>query len=395
MFKNQIHDMDAWVEERLSDYLDGTLSPQDRAKLEAHLQTSERERASLESLRWTVNLLKQTPAPTLPRQFTLPVTQHAPSRSAPSWMVWGLRGIAVAATAAFVLLLVGTLIRQPSSGDIAMTSGAAPAAAPSVMIALAPTATAPVEPAAAESASSAAADTGLAATPIMITVEPPATAAAIVAPTQAAPPAAKTQPSPQPTRVTRPTQAPPPAQNANPSPTVITPKVAEMQPTNASASASSAAGSAPEFATPEATDTTAQQRSFGTPTIEGVVLAERLRVRAGPGSHYPTLGILQRNDRVTLVGTSAPPGWFAIQYLRADTLIEGWVAARLIGTTDALDSLPVITPPVNETPESAPPTLQAPETVEPTVPAENETPLADVTPMPDETPVTPTATPEG
>lgn len=78
MFKNQIHDMDAWVEERLSDYLDGTLSPQDRAKVEAHLQISERERASLESLRWTVNLLKQTPAPTLPRQFTLPVTQRAP-----------------------------------------------------------------------------------------------------------------------------------------------------------------------------------------------------------------------------------------------------------------------------------------------------------------------------
>ncbi|MCI0478460.1 MAG: zf-HC2 domain-containing protein, partial [Anaerolineales bacterium] len=85
--KQQISDMDAWVEERLSEYLDGTLSPQERASVEAHLKASARARASLESLRWTVNLVKQSPAPALPRQFTLPVTHRAPARGAPAWMV--------------------------------------------------------------------------------------------------------------------------------------------------------------------------------------------------------------------------------------------------------------------------------------------------------------------
>ncbi len=390
MFKNQIHDMDAWVEERLSDYLDGTLSPQDRAQVEAHLQISERERASLESLRWTVSLLKQTPPPTLPRQFTLPVTPRAPARSAPGWMVWALRGVAVAATAAFVVLLVGTLMRQPANENTAMTSGAAPAAAPSVMIALAPTSPASIESSAAQPMPNAAADVSVTNTPIMITVEPPATTANVSAPTQAATRVAKTQAQPQPTQAPRATKPPaPPTQNVEPSPTVAAPKVSEMQPTSAAVGASSAAGAAPEFATPATADAATQQRSFGAPPVEGVVLPERLRVRAGPGSYYRTLAILQRGDRVTLVGTSEPAGWYAIQYLRAETLIEGWIAARLVETTGALDSLPIIVPPVEATPESASPTPENAATPEHTPTINAETPSAN------ETPMTPTATPEG
>src|SRR5581483_4859526 len=73
-----IPDMDAFVEERLSDYLDGQLSSEERALVEAHLQKSERARASLESLRWTVNLIKQTPAPALP-----PVAPPVPAAAQP------------------------------------------------------------------------------------------------------------------------------------------------------------------------------------------------------------------------------------------------------------------------------------------------------------------------
>ena len=86
--------MDAYVEERLSDYLDGTLSDQERQIVEAQLAASERARVSYESLRYTVNLLKQTPAPVLPRQFTLPVTSLAPAnntRMARLGFAWGCR----------------------------------------------------------------------------------------------------------------------------------------------------------------------------------------------------------------------------------------------------------------------------------------------------------------
>src|ERR1700687_2817361 len=93
--KNASQNMDAFVEERLSDYLDGNLSDRERATVEAHLAVSDHARASLESLRYTVNLLKQTPAPTPPRQFTLPITSGAPAQRASGWLVWGLRGVAV------------------------------------------------------------------------------------------------------------------------------------------------------------------------------------------------------------------------------------------------------------------------------------------------------------
>src|SRR5581483_1428376 len=136
-----IPDMDAFVEERLSDYLDGRLSAEERALVEAQLQKSERARASLESLRWTVNLIKQTPAPALPRQFTLPVTPRAPQPVTPGWFVWGLRGIAVAATLAFVFFLAANLLRQNNNPVTALAPAAAPlpAAAQPSQVALGPT----------------------------------------------------------------------------------------------------------------------------------------------------------------------------------------------------------------------------------------------------------------
>src|SRR5690242_18000291 len=78
-------------------------------------------------MRYTVNLLKQTPPPPLPRQFTLPVTTRAPAVSR-GWMVWGLRGVALAATVAFVLLLTVNLLRQnnPSAAQAPALEAVAP-----------------------------------------------------------------------------------------------------------------------------------------------------------------------------------------------------------------------------------------------------------------------------
>lgn len=390
MFKNQIHDMDAWVEERLSDYLDGALSPQERAMVEAHLQTSERARASLESLRWTVSLLKQTPVPSLPRQFTLPVTPRAPARSAPGWMVWALRGVAVAATAAFVILLVGTLLRQPLAENAALMQQAAPAE-PSVMVALAPTNAPPEQPPAPSAAQDNVATTNNTPTPIMITVEAPLTNALPQAQPTARAAQAPVQAPPQPTQASQSQKAAPATPthrsgNGQPTPP---PAAFELSPTNSAADASSAAGAAPEIATASATATeeVMTQRTFGAEGIDGVITAERLRVRAGPGAQYRTIAILKRDDHVLIVGKSEIPGWLAIQVEQDDVFIEGWITARFVEPGGPVDNLPIHLPPKFETPESAPPTLPVTDTPEPT--------LFGETPSAEETPNTPTATPEG
>ncbi len=67
-----VRDGHAWVEERLSAYVDGQLAPNERAQLENHLRDCARCQASLASLKWTISLLKQAPAPALPRSFILP-----------------------------------------------------------------------------------------------------------------------------------------------------------------------------------------------------------------------------------------------------------------------------------------------------------------------------------
>lgn len=388
--KKQVHDMDAWVEERLSDYLDGALSPQERAMVEAHLQTSESARASLESLRWTVSLIKQTPAPALPRQFTLPVTPRAPARSAPGWMAWSLRGVAVAATAAFVILLVGTLLRQPQNQNTAMTQQAAPAES-SVMVALAPTTSAPEQPPVPAQGNTQAANS--VPTQVMITEQAPAAADNTMPATQATTRVAQAQIQPTQARAQS-KQAPPstPTQRAAKAPPTEAPAAFETEPTSAAAGASSAAGAAPEFATTpaNATEAAAAERTFDVQGIDAVIVAERLKVRAGPGSQYRTIIVLKRDDHVRIVGQSETPGWLKVQFEEAGLLAEGWVAARFVLPRGSVDTLPIIAPPANETPESSPGAPDATETPTPTLPSSLDGPP----PVP-ETPEAPPPTPEG
>ena len=93
----------AWVEERLSAYVDDQLAALERAQLERHLRDCPRCQANLASLRWTISLVKQAPASALPRMFTLPVP--TPAQQVPSWGF----GLARLATVVATLLLFAVL----------------------------------------------------------------------------------------------------------------------------------------------------------------------------------------------------------------------------------------------------------------------------------------------
>jgi hypothetical protein len=73
--------------ERLSAYLDGEVSPAERAELDAHMRDCEPCQRELAALRQTRALLRTLPTPALPRDFSLPEQPvvAARSRAAPAW----------------------------------------------------------------------------------------------------------------------------------------------------------------------------------------------------------------------------------------------------------------------------------------------------------------------
>ncbi len=129
-----------WVEERLSAYIDDQLNPLERAQLERHLRDCARCQASLASLRWTVSLVKQAPAPALPRQFTLPLPAATPStRRAPAFGFGLARLATVVATLLLFAVVTVDLLTRLGGGFAA--SAPAPAALRAVeptSVALAP-----------------------------------------------------------------------------------------------------------------------------------------------------------------------------------------------------------------------------------------------------------------
>ncbi len=373
--KDRIENMDAYVEERLSDYLDGTLSPHDRAIVETHLEASERARASLESLRYTVQLLKQTPAPALPRQFTLPVTSRAPTQGAPSWLTWSLRGVAVAATAAFVILLTATLLRQEDPNQAANAPVAA--VVPSVVVAMNAQPTRALEGALQESAN----DTS--ATQVMITVEAPA--AVESAPITIEPSAAQKS---QQAQTSEADAVPPPA-----SPTEAPVANSQVvQPTSAApASASGASGNAPELGTNAATPSVdaSTQRSTFSEALTGQIIISQLKVREGPGTEYRAIGGVRRGETVTILGRSKESLWLLIEFPRNRKTGQGWISVAYVELNAALETAPfadfidvdqpaVIIPPT----ETAAPPL---ETETPSAPTATPDPNG-ATPVPNEEP---------
>jgi Putative zinc-finger len=159
----------AWVEERLSAYIDNQLAPLERAQLERHLRDCARCQASLASLRWTVSLVKQAPAPALPRAFTLPMP--APVRHAPAFGFGFARLATVAATLLLFAVIGVDAISQLGGGFAA--SAPAPAALQSAAqltsIALVPT---------------SAADKSLAVPPTVAPAAVPPVATSVPSPTE-------------------------------------------------------------------------------------------------------------------------------------------------------------------------------------------------------------------
>ena len=137
MFKKGLahNDWHMYVEERLSAYIDGQLSDDERANVRKHLQQCERCQASFDSLGWTIRLLKQVPAPPLPRQFTLPVPEPRPATAGLGWLKWSLAaGSAVAALILVFLFNAGIFSRGggsrlPNAAYAPVAATLAPAAA--------------------------------------------------------------------------------------------------------------------------------------------------------------------------------------------------------------------------------------------------------------------------
>jgi hypothetical protein len=71
-------ELHTWVDERLSDYIDNQLAPDERTRLEKHLTECARCRTNLDAMRWSLTLLKQAPVPATRRSFALSVPATAP-----------------------------------------------------------------------------------------------------------------------------------------------------------------------------------------------------------------------------------------------------------------------------------------------------------------------------
>lgn len=427
----------AYVEARLSDYVDGQLPDDERARVQEHLRGCEQCRASLDSLQWTISLLKQVPAPGLPRQFTLPVTPRVPARGVPDWLVWSLRGVAVAATAIVVVLVgINLLVRLSAPRELAQR-----AIAPQLPTALAfgarPTQQPPTEivPMAQplEPTSSIVAESAPPAppspTPIMITVVPPpdtpvlseALAMGETPVSVLSQPTAIVQEA-QPTAmsVAVPQVLPPPTNTQEPTQPLVS--KADTQSKTArkatpSVTSEGKGGAGPEMGIAQASPATLTPVGIrtakasptwtrtSTPAVIaiGTVRPFGLIVRAGPGTQYRRIGDLRRGDFVQIIGRSPSGLWLQILYPDYKPTARGWVAAVYIALTIPLEQLPVIepqgnilwpptptatptdtptpTPTATATPSSTPEVNGATGTPEPTfVPTDEGTPSPDTMP---------------
>ncbi len=110
---NRIRPGEERVDELLSAYIDGMLTPHDRTSLEARLEQEPALRQRLEGLRLTVNALAELPHVGAPRNFILSPSMVAPPRPArrtsqrQTWPVFGWA--TAAATLVFLLVFAGDL----------------------------------------------------------------------------------------------------------------------------------------------------------------------------------------------------------------------------------------------------------------------------------------------
>ena len=99
-----------WAAQQLSAYLDGELSPPDRARVEAHLKECQTCAEELRTLRWTVNLTAQMPMLRAPRSFLIAEAIAQPRRPPLSVAYVYLRGATIAAAALLLVVLVSDFL---------------------------------------------------------------------------------------------------------------------------------------------------------------------------------------------------------------------------------------------------------------------------------------------
>jgi hypothetical protein len=112
--------------ELLSAYLDGALTPDERAALETRLQINDALRQELESLRQTVKLVGSLPAMKAPRNFTLTPSMVGLRQS--RWLIFPTSAAfsGITAAAATILILIG-------AGLFLLQNNASSTSAPSIM----------------------------------------------------------------------------------------------------------------------------------------------------------------------------------------------------------------------------------------------------------------------
>lgn len=135
--RNQSVNIHRWAEERLSEYLDNRLAANEHTRLEQHLRECAACRASLESLRWTIALLRQAPAPVSTRAFTLPVPAPRATRHA---FAFGFAQFGAALATVLLLAVIGVdVIMQWSGMGAPLAMPAKEFSEPALEIAAAPT----------------------------------------------------------------------------------------------------------------------------------------------------------------------------------------------------------------------------------------------------------------
>lgn len=96
-------------DERLSAYIDGTLSSRERQKLERELQQDARLRAELHDLQRTVKMLRSLPTLPLPRHFTLDPAVYGRVKPRRLYLYPVMRAATVLTSLLFVFLFVSDL----------------------------------------------------------------------------------------------------------------------------------------------------------------------------------------------------------------------------------------------------------------------------------------------
>jgi hypothetical protein len=137
----------------------------------------------------------------------------------------------------------------------------------------------------------------------------------------------------------------------------------------------------------------AQQPTVSIATVTGTPIGayivvnadqEQINVRSGPGTEYPTVGVLVSGEQAAAKGISAGGLWYQIVY----SGVEGglaWVYSPLVTPFDIV-SLPIVEPPPTPTPRVTP-------TIDPTLAAQFVLEIP-ATRLPTFTPVEPLDIPE-